>query len=169
MTYPYTQAEYDAFGWSTLSKASANFPPAETYGLDYESAAEATPHWYAVSSGDGNNGVSHMFPDYYVRTADPYRLAELAMLTSFKTEYREQVKDEMTVDGEADYVITAVLANPLDEEYDEDDEMWCDVNGAYLLIDVFPVDDDFDPAECFPTAPYGKPAYDSIADCFGED
>ena len=46
----------------------------------------AEAKWYGVSSGDGNNGVSHMFADYYVKTAEPYRLAELAVLTLFKRE-----------------------------------------------------------------------------------
>ena len=53
-TLPYTQSEYDAFGpWTPL--ASSSLPMSETHGLDYESAAEATPQWYAVSSGNGNN------------------------------------------------------------------------------------------------------------------
>ena len=54
--------------------------PGDWMGLDYESARDATPVWYGVSSGNGNNGVSHLYPDYYVRTADPFRLAELASL-----------------------------------------------------------------------------------------
>ena len=57
--------------------------PGDWMGLDYESARDATPVWYGVSSGNGNNGVSHLYPDYYVRTADPFRLAELAMVDKF--------------------------------------------------------------------------------------
>src|ERR1700744_2230717 len=62
--------------------------------------------YYGVSSGDGNNGVSHMFPDYYVKTDQPYRLAKLAALTTFKKgEGEAWALKNMEVDGEAESTI----------------------------------------------------------------
>jgi len=78
-------------------------------GMDYESAREATPRWYGVSFGDGSNGVSHMYPDYYVRTASPWELARLAMLHSFKPEWHEAADNAMDLDGDAEYGISATI------------------------------------------------------------
>jgi hypothetical protein len=115
---------------------------------------------YAVSRGNGNDGVSQMFPDYYVRTNDPYRLARLALVTQFLPCAQEQVLDECRVEGEADYTISAVLYDPLDEEPAEDGMSWCDANGAYMIVEVFP-DDGPDMAD-----PYHRFVYDSINECF---
>jgi hypothetical protein len=57
-----------------LTYSNPGFHP-EWCFLDFATADNATPKWYSVSSGDGNNGVSRMYPDYYVRTADPFHLA----------------------------------------------------------------------------------------------
>ena len=103
-----------------------------------------TKRTYGVSSGNGNDGVSHIFADYYVTTEDPWRLAELAMLTSFKPKFRDQVREEMVIDGESDFTIYAVLYEPLDEpERDDEGEAlsWCEANGAWMIIEVFPEDE----------------------------
>ena len=121
--HPYTQAEYDAFGWNQLSRSPID--PAESYGLDYESARDATPRWFAVSFGNGNDGVSHTFPDYYVRTVDPYHLAAVAMLANFNNagpEDKARIIDATEVDGEADYTISATIYNPEDVEPESDNE-----------------------------------------------
>lgn len=113
---------------------------------------------YGVSSGNGNDGVSHAFADYYVHTNEPWRLAELALLTSMKPEFHRWVRNEMWIDGEAEYTISAVLHNPPDETY-ENDTSWCDANGAWFIIEVFPDDE---PRE-------GVMVYNSIDDAFGDD
>lgn len=127
--------------------------PLDWEGLDLASADDATPRLYGVSSGGGNDGVSHMFPDYYVRTCEPFALAAAALLSEFRPKYRRRIAEAMEVDGEAEYTITATLYNPLDDE----DGSWCEANGAYSIIEVFREDD---PRE-------GRPAYNSLDHCFG--
>jgi hypothetical protein len=66
--------------------------------------------YYAVSSGNGNDGVSHMFPDYIVKTNRPWALARLAALSTFKKGEGQTWCDEnLELDGEADHTIFAVL------------------------------------------------------------
>src|ERR1700680_702081 len=133
---------------------------------------------YGVSTGNGNNGVSHIFADYYVKTDQPWRLAELAALAQFKPgSGMTWAKEHVEIDGEAEYGISAVFYNPpcndtADGEYPEtqrcglceetwigapsdcpacgsdetesndenaeDGRNWCDGNGAWLIIEVFP-------------------------------
>jgi hypothetical protein len=176
MEYPSSQ--YDAFGWSPLLRSSLD--PAESYGLDYDSAKDATPSWFAVSFGNGNDGVSHTFPDYYVRTADPFKLAAAAMISSFKADYKARAAEAMTVDGESDYTISAVIYNPEDvegedetEEDEEDGGSYCDANGAWLICEVFRVDDmppvmviGDDGGLDMESDPFGKPSYMTLADAF---
>ena len=157
---------------------SNDFPP-DLIGLDYESAVDAMPRWYGVSSGNGNDGVSHLYPDYYVRTCEPYRLAELAMVTQFNDGAGKAFAAEnLETDGEADYTITCMIRNPPDDGSDRDhsecengedcegceecipDSDYCDANGAWQIIDVFPVDES-DMRE--------KWEYASLSDAFGSD
>lgn len=152
---------------------------------------------YAVSSGNGNDGVSHMFPDYYVHTNDPYRLAALAMVSSFDHKFKQAAADACEVDGESDYTISATIYNPedvdpseavtemccsdcehtwtvdgeipddlqcpkcdsRDVESSDDDGTYCDVNGAWQIIEIFP--------EESPNA--RRPIYDSLEECFDDD
>lgn len=125
MNHPYTQAEYDAFGWSPLGVSG------ETYGLDYESAREATPRLYGVSYGDGNNGVSHIFANYYVRTADPWLLVQAATIGGFQPDYYQQACDEMEIDGEPDYTLTGTILDPFDD--DADDSFYTDAASGELI------------------------------------
>ena len=140
--------------------------------------------WYGVSSGDGNYGVSHLFADYYVKTSEPYRLAELATLTLFKPEAIDWAKENMQIDGEAEYTISAVIHETIETqeerqeirdraeaareagEHDEADalENEADEYGtdyAAMIIEVFPCEPD-DQRE-------GRPTYESLEECFGED
>ena len=48
----------------------------------------------------------------------------------------------------------------------DDGGSWSNANGAWMLIEVFPADDDFDPAD---SDPWCKPRYQSLADCFGDE
>ena len=132
---------------------------AEWEGLDLASAIEATPRWYGVSSGNGNNGVSHTWPDYYVRTCEPYRLAKLAIVAQFSSESYDWAIENSDVDGKADYTISATIYDPPDDETDVDHSQcddgyecegcdqcesdapsWCDVNGAWMIVEVFPIE-----------------------------
>ena len=155
------------------------FPPAWE-GLDYESAKQAVPRWYGVSYGDGNNGVSHSYANFYVKTCEPYRLAQAAMLSEFKAgEGQSWALWAMEIDGEAEYTISAVIYDPPDDSDDSDrdhsecedgeecegcdacepDEMesWSSVNGAWLICEVFPVE---------PDNMRSVPQYDSLSDAF---
>jgi hypothetical protein len=92
------------------------FPP-EWEGLDLASAENAIPHWYGVSSGNGNDGVSRTWPNYYVRTCEPYALARCAMLSEFKEgEGQAFALESMEIDGEAEYGITTMILDPPDDE-----------------------------------------------------
>jgi hypothetical protein len=119
---------------------------------------EQEPRLYGVSYGNGNDGVSHIFADFYVKTSDPWRLAKLAMVTQFKDDFQARALEECTVDGEAEYMVQAVIYEPLDSEPCEEGESYCDVNGCAHLVDVFPEDD---PRE-------GRPTYESIEEAFDE-
>lgn len=140
------------------------FPPVWE-GLDYESAKDATPRLYGVSFGNGNNGVSHTYADYYVRTSDPWTLARVAMLESFKRPFWDAALSAMDVDGEAEYTISAVIYNPEDVDSSEapeadhslcddgedcegcehcerdEDDSYCSANGAWCICEVFPETD----------------------------
>lgn len=180
-----TQPEFDAFPWSTLANSSLG--PAETACLDFESARDVTPRWFAVSSGDGNNGVSHLFPDYYCRCApcDAYTLAAAAMFSKFNGKVEREFAVENTqIDGEADFTISATILDPPedpdiaaadrdDDSGDDETESWSSVNGAWLIVEVFPVDDMTVTADMLASDDAaltidGRPAYLSLADCFDE-
>ena len=119
----------------TSGLVSGYMVPNPLRDLDYESARDATPVWYGVSSGNGNDGVSHHYPDYYVRTADPYRLAELAMVDTFKAgEGMAWAREAVGVDGERDYTISATIYEGPDGE--------TEFGAAWLIIEVFPVESD---------------------------
>jgi hypothetical protein len=88
----------------------------DTVGMDYESAVEAMPRVYGVSFGNGNDGVSHMFASYYVRTCEPFVLAAAAMLSEFSDgQGKAWAMDQIEIDGEADYTISAMVLNPPDD------------------------------------------------------
>ena len=114
---------------------------------------------YGVSSGNGNDGVSHIFADYYVRTDQPYRLAVLAMVSQFKAEYLAAAIEACEVDGEADYTIQAVIYEPLDYEPEDEDDSYSEHNGAAHLVDVF--------ADDKPRG--GRMIYESLEEAFGAD
>ncbi len=127
---------------------------------------------YGVSSGNGNNGISRMFADYYVRTNDPWRLAELAIISQFKPGSGQAwAQRNADIDGEEEYGISACIYNPPcedssdgeypdsdDPENEEDGRNWSEFNGAWLLVDTWRADSDEDTRD--------RPVYDSIEECF---
>lgn len=116
-----------------------------------------TPQWYGVSSGDGNDGVSHMYADFYVHTDNPWRLAKLAAITTFKPKFQQWAGDNVEIDGEAEYTISACFYSMPDDK-DDMERDYCP-----LIIEVFPEpDDDWRDRR-------GAPEYLSIEACFGKD
>jgi hypothetical protein len=72
--------------------------------------------------------------------------------------------DNIDIDGEADYTISAMVLNPPDDETESDDDCdsdddcgtWSDANGAWMICEVFPDDE--------PRS--GRMVYDSLSDAF---
>ncbi len=132
-----------------------------------------TPRLYGVSFGDGNNGVSHMYASYYVRTNEPYILARASLIEQFKPgKGQAWARSHMDVGGEADYTIYATLDCPPcqdteDGEYPEledgqeyedaeDGRNWSEHNGVWMTCEVYPIDDS--------ESREGYPIYESIED-----
>lgn len=64
---------------------------------------------YGVSTGNGNNGVSQMYANYYVCTNEPWTLARAAAYSCYKPDAWEFLDNELQVDGDEDYTISATL------------------------------------------------------------
>jgi hypothetical protein len=95
---------------------------------------ETRPRWYGVSYGDGNDGVSQLFPDFYVRTAHPWDLARAAAVSAVAPAYQAWAAAEVQVDGEADYTLHATLLEGPDGE--------TAYGAAWFICEVFPVEGD---------------------------
>jgi hypothetical protein len=138
-----------------------------------KSEIDSKARLYGVSIGNGNDGVSRMYADYYVKTDDPWRLARLAAISTFKPGAGQSwAQRHVDVDGDADFGIYATLFNPpcedtADGEYpdsdnpedEEDGRNWSDGNGAWTIFEIFPEDEPRD----------GRPAFDSIEDAFSAE
>lgn len=109
---------------------------------------------YGVSYGNGNDGISHMYPAFFVRTADPWTLARAAMIDQFQTiAGRNYAAKRLDLDGEEEFGIQACIYDPPDVPG------WSDHNGAWKLCDVFRVADEDLPGKA---DPWAKPVYTSI-------
>lgn len=93
------------------------------------------PRWYGVSTGNGNDGVSHMFANYYVFTDDPWLLAHAATIDNFEPGPWRDLAVNADVDGEADYTISAVIY--------EGPEGETEFGAAVFILEVFPADDEY--------------------------
>lgn len=113
---------------------------------------------YGISYGNGNDGVSHMFPDFYCTTDKPYDLARLAIITNMKDAYQDWAAEEVDVQGEAEFGIQGCLYEGPDGE--------TEFGAAYMLADVFLVDDSELPDA---SDPYAKLVYANLDECFGAD
>lgn len=92
--------------------------------------------WFGVSTGDGNNGVSHMWASYYVwcTSEEAWCLCEEQAKSDIKDEYHDTIE----IDGDSEHVIQAVVFDdPC--HYDDYDE---DAGPASYLCDVFPERDE---------------------------
>lgn len=147
---------------------------------------------YGISTGDGNDGVCHMFPRYYVRTDKPWELARRAAYSEFKPVAYPFLDDNLEIDGDENHTISAMLYRlprhrdltphdegecvcPVCEGKNSDDCADCDGSGSYddwageecgeyeFILEVFPVDE-----ADVPTGPYDRPIYNSIDDALGE-
>ena len=92
--------------------------------------------WYGVSHGNGNDGVSQLYPDYAVMTDDPWTLAHGAMVASFqpRSAWRRLAIRDAYVDGETDYTVSACLHEGPNGE--------TEFGAAPAIVEVFPMDDD---------------------------
>jgi hypothetical protein len=150
--------------------------------------------YYGVSTGDGNNGVSHLFPDYYVKTSDPWRLAVLAALSEFKADGKAWARTNMDIMGEADYTISVVF-HESKETQDEREEMVAYRDGlkdqfdggkeskerlAEIESEIEELDSEIEAfgedcawfiVEVFPERNLcgGRPVYESLDEAFGKD
>lgn len=111
--------------------------------------SDLQPRWYAVSRGNGNDGVSHIFPDYFVYTAHPFDLAEHDCIQQWKPKWREWAAEAVEVDGEADYTIRATIYEGPNGE--------TQFGAAELIVEVFPVDQPDD----------DRPTYDGLTAALG--
>ena len=147
------------FSNGVLATYRHDLPVASVLGqMERRAIADAmapASRWYGVSSGDGNDGVSRMFPDYYVWTNDPWELARQAAMS----ELNEDVHDEIEVDGESDYGVSAVVHDDLG-----DDGEPIDLGYAAYILEVFPVD--LEDVQAAKADPWGRPCYDSLIATF---
>lgn len=105
------------------------------------------------------------------------------MSTMFKSESVQWAKENVQIDGEADYTISAVFYESPDhqeerarlqaqydaiedDESEEAEELSREIegyddnpNGAWLIVEVFPEDDPRD----------GRPMFDSLEEAFGDE
>lgn len=116
--------------------------------------------WYGVSTGNGNDGVSQLYPSYAVLTDDPWTLARGAMIASFQpcSAWRRLAINDAYVDGDADYAVSATLFQGPNGE--------TEFGAAPAIVEVFPMDADAVVAErrC------GRlPRYRSLTAALGRD
>lgn len=123
----------------------------------------ATPHYFGVSKGDGNNGVCQVFPSYIVKTDDPWLLAEKALKAEHKPEAEDWLGDNVYYEGEVFEDENGQLSGTISAvilEYPESQEARDTNNWGYycaeFILDVFPVSKDISQYRC--------PKYDSIED-----
>lgn len=111
---------------------------------------------YAVSYGNGNEGLSRMWPDFKV-WADPdtlYEIARLAMVTrGFAS--KAWVRRNVQVDEVGPDAVQAVLYDPPGR----DGAGWSEHNGAWQLCEVYPADETFEASEA--------PSYETPLAAFG--
>ena len=94
--------------------------------------SDLAPRWYGVSTGNGNDGVSQSYPDFYVYTRFPFELAEFHGVQQWRDE--AWAREAVEVDGEAEYTISATFY--------EGPEGETQFGAAEMIVEVFPVDED---------------------------
>jgi hypothetical protein len=87
--------------------------------------------WYGVSYGNGNDGVSHSYPNILVFTDDPWTLARAAMIFEFKD--RVWANENTDLDHNGDEMVSATIYEGPDGE--------TEFGAAYRIVEVFPIVD----------------------------
>ena len=91
------------------------------------------PILYSVSIGDGNDGVSRIVPDYYVKTNNPFHLAVAGLLANFNFATADRLADAVETTGEPDFGVSATLYEWPDGETEFD--------AAYMICEVYQVEE----------------------------
>lgn len=127
--------------------------------------------WYGVSTGNGNDGVSHMYANYYVFTDDPWTLVRAAIIAAHEgNESWERAAIEAEIDGDEDFVSAVIFEDP---EFDVEDlpeserEDYLSGNYDYgpaeFILEVFPEDEKWMRGR----VGYGCASYQSIEEACG--
>lgn len=90
---------------------------------------------YAISYGDGNNGLSRLHPNFMVEAPEgsEYILARLAMVSTFKAGHGKRwAARNLSVDEMGPDSAQAVIYDP------PRSPGWSEHNGAWLLAEAYP-------------------------------
>lgn len=115
--------------------------------------------WYGVSVGNGNDGVSRTLPRYFVKTNEPYLLAEAGMLCNLAKPLWPRMAEEIATAGDdPKWGVSATLYEGPDGE--------TEFGAAWLICEVWLADED--------TFEHGRPSgdipsYDNPESCFDAD
>lgn len=105
--------------------------------------------WYGVSYGNGNDGVSHSYPNYMVYTDDPWTLARAAMVSQWKD--KVWTNENVDLDHNGDEMVSATIY--------EGPEGETEFGAAYMIAEVFPVN----------VTEHNCPQYDNLYTTFDDE
>jgi hypothetical protein len=110
---------------------------------------------FAISYGNGNDGLSRLFPAFTVEApaGSEYILARLATISQFTKTGRPYIARNLHVDEAGEGAAQAVVYDP------PRSPGWSEHNGAWKLADAFPADEASDHADV--------PHFESPAAAFG--
>jgi hypothetical protein len=118
---------------------------------------ERPAHWrhYAVSYGNGNDGLSRLWPDFTL-WCDPGAIGDVARVAMITRGFASPrwVKANVEIGEEYNDAVQACLLNP------PRSPDWCEANGAWKLCEVYLADEADDRSEApefvNPVAAFGK-------------
>jgi hypothetical protein len=89
-----------------------------------QETGEEEERYYGIATGDGNSGISHSFPEYIVKTNNPWDLAKLAAHAQFKDDpaIQEWVAHNMEIDGDSEYGISVVFPESIEQQEAREEE-----------------------------------------------
>ena len=124
-------------------------------GYDESIAPEEPRKYYAIVSGNGNDGVSRRSPEFIAYVNDPWAFARIAAIQSFTPEYHDWAKENMETDGDEFYGITVSFTDSPEQQRDREaaenaeegsTEDWDST--TWLIFEIFPWEDDISDARC---------------------